>query len=58
MSALSDELNLLFQQAGLGSLAGVVLGLAQEGVDDNTFMLRLQQTDAYKQRFAANQQRL
>lgn len=55
--ALADEVQMLFQQAGLGSLAGIVIGLAQEGVDDNTFMLRLQDTDAYKQRFAANEAR-
>lgn len=47
-----------FEQYGLGSLVESIKGLIQENVSPSEFALRLQNTDAYKQRFAANQDRI
>ena len=47
-----------FQQYGLGSLVEGIKGLIQENVSPSEFAIRLQNTDAYKQRFAANQDRI
>jgi len=47
-----------FEQYGLGSLAPVILQYLQQGFSSDTIAIELQQTDAYKQRFAANAQRI
>lgn len=47
-----------FSQYGLGSLVEGIKGLIQENVSPSEFAVRLQNTDAYKQRFAANQDRI
>ena len=47
-----------FQQYGLGSLVEGIKSLIQENVSPSEFAIRLQNTDAYKQRFAANQDRI
>lgn len=47
-----------FNQYGLGSLVEGIKGLIQENVSPSEFAIRLQNTDAYKQRFAANQDRI
>lgn len=53
-SALVD----VFNSYGLGSLAPNILQYVQQGFNSDTITLMLQGTDAYKQRFAGNQQRL
>jgi hypothetical protein len=50
---LQDTLN----EWGLGTLYGDVDSLIKEGLDQSAVLLQLQNTDAYKQRFAANEQR-
>lgn len=52
-----DELTSLFRDNGLESLANTVISLAQNGVTGAAFDLQLQQSDAYRQRFAANEAR-
>lgn len=52
-SALVD----VFNSYGLGSLAPSILTYVQQGFNSDTITLMLQQTDAYKQRFAGNIQR-
>jgi hypothetical protein len=47
-----------FNKYGLGSLVEGIKGLIQENVSPSEFAIRLQNTDAYKQRFAANQDRI
>lgn len=47
-----------FNQYGLGSLVEGIKGLIQDNVSPSEFAIRLQNTDAYKQRFAANQDRI
>jgi hypothetical protein len=47
-----------FQQYGLGSLVEGLKGLIEQNVSPSEFALRLTQTDAYKQRFAANADRI
>jgi hypothetical protein len=47
-----------FNRYGLGSLVEPLKGLVMENVSPSEFSLRLQQTDAYKQRFAANADRI
>ena len=42
---------------GLESLAGAVLGFIQQGYSSDTINVLLQETDAYKKRFAANEAR-
>lgn len=47
-----------FQQYGLGALVEPLKNLITEGLSAAEFTLRLRNTDAYKKRFAANQQRI
>ena len=47
-----------FQQYGLGALVTPLQSLIVEGLSPSEFTLRLRDTDAYKKRFAANQQRI
>lgn len=47
----------LFTSYGLASLAPEILKMIQEGFGSDTITLKLQETDAYKQRFAANEAR-
>jgi hypothetical protein len=47
-----------FNRYGLGSLVEPLKGLVTENISPSEFSLRLQQTDAYKQRFAANADRI
>jgi hypothetical protein len=47
-----------FNQYGLGSLVEPLKGLVQENVSPSEFTIRLQGTKAYKDRFAANADRL
>lgn len=45
-------------QWGIQSLAPDVLKLLKQGLDQNAIMIELQNTDAYKKRFAANEARM
>ena len=47
-----------FQQYGLGSLVEPLKNLVEQGLSPAEFSLALQNTDAYKQRFSANQDRI
>ena len=47
-----------FQQYGLGSLVEPLKDLIGQNVSPSEFAIRLQNTDAYKQRFAANHDRI
>jgi hypothetical protein len=47
-----------FNKYGLGSLVEPLKGLIQSNVSPSQFALELQNTDAYKQRFSANQDRI
>jgi hypothetical protein len=47
-----------FSQYGLSSLVEPLKDLVQQNVSPSEFTLRLQQTDAYKKRFAANADRI
>ena len=47
-----------FSKYGLGSLVEPLKGLIQEGIPASEFAIRLENTDAYKKRFAANQDRI
>lgn len=47
-----------FNRYGLGALVEPLKGLVMENVSPSEFSLRLQQTDAYKKRFAANADRI
>lgn len=47
-----------FNQYGLGSLVTPLKDLITTGVSPSEFTLRLRETDAYKKRFAANQERI
>ena len=47
-----------FNRYGLGALVEPLKGLVMENVSPSEFSLRLQQTDAYKQRFSANADRI
>jgi hypothetical protein len=47
-----------FNRYGLGALVEPLKGLVTENVSPSEFSLRLQQTDAYKKRFAANAERI
>ena len=53
-----DLLYSQFKQYGLESLVEGIKGLIQENVSPSEFSIRLQNTDAYKKRFAANQDRI
>jgi hypothetical protein len=47
-----------FQQYGLGSLVNKIKDLAIDGATEATISLALQETEEYKQRFKANQERI
>ena len=47
-----------FDRYGLGALVEPLKSLIVEGLSRDEFTLRLRETDAYKKRFAANQQRI
>jgi len=47
-----------FNKYGLGSLVADIKGLIQSNVSPSQFSLELQNTDAYKKRFSANQDRI
>lgn len=51
-------LNSLFQQYGLGSLAGKIYDYVKNGYGADTISILLQDTPEYKKRFAANEARL
>lgn len=53
-----DLLYAQFKQYGLESLVEGIKGLIQENVSPSEFAIRLQDTQAYKNRFAANQDRI
>ena len=53
-----DLLYQQFKQYGLETLVESIKGLIQSNVSPSEFAIQLQNTDAYKQRFAANQDRL
>lgn len=53
-----DLLYSQFAQYGLQSLVEPLKGLILEGVSPSEFTIRLRESDAYKKRFAANQQRI
>lgn len=48
----------IFESYGLGTLAPKIVGFLRQGYSGNTVSYLLQQTDEYKQRFAANQARV
>jgi hypothetical protein len=50
---LRDTLN----QWGIGELYNDALSLMKQGLDDNAILIQLQNTDAYKRRFAGNEAR-
>jgi hypothetical protein len=50
-----QSLTALFDSYGLGTLAPTILQYVQQGYASDTISVLLQQTDAYKQRFAGNQ---
>lgn len=52
-----DELTTMFRQNGLETLANTVISLAQQGYTGAAFDLQLQQSQPYRQRFAANDAR-
>lgn len=47
-----------FNKYGLGSLVADIKGLIQSNISPSQFSLELQNTDAYKKRFSANQDRI
>jgi hypothetical protein len=47
-----------FSRMGLGSLVQPLQRFIQDGISDAEFTIRLRETDAYKKRFAANEQRI
>jgi hypothetical protein len=47
-----------FNRYGLGSLVADIKGLIQSNISPSQFSLELQNTDAYKKRFSANQDRI
>lgn len=53
-----DLLYQQFKQYGLESLVEDIKGLVQSNVSPSEFAIRLQDTEAYKKRFAANQDRI
>lgn len=53
-SLLFDE----FNRYGLGALVSPLQRFIQDGISPAEFTIRLRDTDAYKRRFAANQQRI
>lgn len=53
-----DLLKSEFERYGLGSLVDSIKGLITQGASGATMSLALQNTDAYKKRFSANQDRI
>lgn len=53
-----DLLYQQFSQYGLGALVEPLKGFITSGINPSEFTIRLRETDAYKKRFAANQQRI
>lgn len=53
-----DLLKSEFEKYGLGTLVDSIKGLIQQGASGATMTLALQNTDAYKKRFSANQDRI
>ena len=53
-----DLLYQQFKQYGLESLVAPLKGLIEQAVPDSEFTIRLRESDPYKKRFAANQQRI
>lgn len=53
-----DLLAQQFRQYGLESLVTPLRGLIEENISPAEFAIRLENTDAYKRRFAANQERI
>ena len=53
-----DLLKSEFERYGLGALVDSIKGLITQGASGATMSLALQNTDAYKQRFSANQDRI
>ena len=53
-----DLLYQQFSQYGLGALVEPLKGLITSGASPSEFTIRLRETDAYKKRFAANQERI
>lgn len=53
-----DALYSEFSKYGLGALVEAIKGLVQTGASGSTLSLALQNTDAYKKRFSANQDRI
>jgi hypothetical protein len=51
-------LKTMFESYGLGTLAPAIAGYLQNGYSADTIGILLQQTDAYKKRFAANEARV
>ncbi len=51
-------LNAMFEQYGLGSLAGKIYDYVKSGYGSDVISIMLQDTPEYKKRFAANEQRL
>lgn len=55
--SVADTLAAVLGRYGLGSLATEVLGFAQQGLSDPEIEIKLQETDAWKQRFIGNEAR-
>lgn len=53
-----DLMQMVLQQAGLGSLAGELFKLVKSGLQGDSLTFALSQTKAYQHRFAGNQQRI
>lgn len=51
-------LSMMLEQWGLGSLAGIAMDLARQGLSTNEITLQLRQSEPYKKRFAGNQDRI
>jgi hypothetical protein len=51
-------LTMMLQQWGLESLTSTVIGMIQKGYSTNQILLELRKSDAYKQRFSGNEQRI
>ncbi len=57
MSGAYDEIVETFRSYGLEELAEVVLQLVQDGLEGNALSLELQNSEAYRKRFAGNEAR-
>lgn len=52
-----DRARAQYAEWGLGTLTDTLLELSKQGLDDNTFLLKLRATNEYKIRFAGNESR-